>query len=190
MQREKALQVSAENKKLGGGQKGNEGIIKACIQSQTCNTEHNNKLCSGVSTRKLYLRIKVAPEGLFQGPIFYERGQQIIIIGKKKSPNANVWSPDTSMKVRYEGPLHVKRTIQSIQDIINDQGFAKQIQGDFKHGQPFGSLVKFSDVISERINTAKQKDGLTSFLMLSVLEVKIFQYDFLEEHKVCVNNHY
>ena len=42
----------------------------------------------------------------------------------------------------------------------------------------------------ERINTAKQKDGLTSFLMLSVLEAKIFQYGFLEEHKVCVNNRY
>ena len=36
----------------------------------------------------------------------------------------------------------------------------------------------------ERINTAKQKDGLTSFLMLSVLEAKIFQYGFLEEHKM------
>ena len=35
----------------------------------------------------------------------------------------------------------------------------------------------------ERINTAKQKDGLT-FLMFSVLEAKIFQYGFLEEHKV------
>ena len=41
----------------------------------------------------------------------------------------------------------------------------------------------------ERINTAKQKDGLTSFLMLSVLETNIFQYGFLEEHKVCVNDH-
>ena len=40
------------------------------------------------------------------------------------------------------------------------------------------------------INTAKQKDGLTSLLMLSVLEAKIFQYGFLEEHKVCVNNRY
>ena len=40
----------------------------------------------------------------------------------------------------------------------------------------------------EKINT-KQKDGLT-FFMLSVLEAKIFQYGFLEEHKVCVNNHY
>ena len=28
------------------------------------------------------------------------------------SENANVWSLDTTMKVRYEGPLHVKRTIQ------------------------------------------------------------------------------
>ena len=41
----------------------------------------------------------------------------------------------------------------------------------------------------ERINTEKQKDGLTSFLMLSVLEVKIFLYGFLEEHEVYVNNH-
>ena len=39
-------------------------------------------------------------------------------------------------------------------------------------------------------NTAKQKDGFTSFLMLMVLEAKIFQYGFLEEHKVCANNHY
>ena len=39
-----------------------------------------------------------------------------------------------------------------------------------------------------RINTAKQKDGLTSFVMLSVLKAKIFQYGFLKEHKVCVNN--
>ena len=37
------------------------------------------------------------------------------------------------------------------------------------------------------MNTAKQKDGLTSF-MLSVLEAKIFQYGFVEEHKVCENN--
>ena len=42
----------------------------------------------------------------------------------------------------------------------------------------------------ERINTAKQKDGFTPFLMLSVLEANIFQCGFLEEHKVCVNNRY
>ena len=41
----------------------------------------------------------------------------------------------------------------------------------------------------ERINIAKQKDGL-NFLMSSVLEAKIFQYGFLEEHKVCINDHY
>ena len=41
---------------------------------------------------------------------------------------------------------------------------------------------------SDRINTAKQKEGLTSFLMLSVLALaKIYQYGFLEEYKVCVN---
>jgi len=34
----------------------------------------------------------------------------------------------------------------------------------------------------QRINTAKQMDGLTYFLMLNVSEAKIFQYDFLEGH--------
>ena len=33
---------------------------------------------------------------------------------------------------------------------------------------------------------AKQKYGLTSFLMLNVLKAKIFQYDFQEEHNVCL----
>ena len=43
----------------------------------------------------------------------------------------------------------------------------------------------------ERVNAAKQKDGLTSFVMFCALEARIFfQYDFLEEHKVCVNNRY
>ena len=43
-------------------------------------------------------------------------------------------------------------------------------------------IWKFPDV--RESNTAKQKDGLTSFLMLSVLEARIFEYGFLEEHKV------
>ena len=42
----------------------------------------------------------------------------------------------------------------------------------------------------ERVNTAKQRDGLTSFFTLSVLEAKIFQYACLEEHKMCENNPY
>ena len=52
----------------------------------------------------------------------------------------------SSMKVQYEGPLHVKRTRQTIKDTWR------------------------------RINIAKQKEGLTSFLMLSVLEAKIFSH--------------
>ena len=31
---------------------------------------------------------------------------------------------------------------------------------------------------------AKEEDGLTSFLILDVLEAKIFQYNFLEGHNV------
>ena len=55
------------------------------------------------------------------------------------------------------------------------------LQDDFKHGQEVFRC--------ETINIAKQKDGLT-FLMLSVLEVEIFQYGFLEERKMCANNRY
>ena len=32
--------------------------------------------------------------------------------------------------------------------------------------------------------TAKGEDGSTSFLILDVLEAKIFRYNFLEEHNV------
>ena len=32
--------------------------------------------------------------------------------------------------------------------------------------------------------TAKEEDGLTSFLILDVLEAKIFRYNFLEGHYV------
>ena len=59
------------------------------------------------------------------------------------------------------------------------------------HCRAISNTVSHLDVFRcESINTAKQKDGLTSFLMLSVLEAKIFQYAFLEEHKMCVKNRY
>ena len=53
--------------------------------------------------------------------------------------------------------------------------------------QTRSAIWKFSNV---RESIQQSKDGLTSFAMLSVLEVKIFQYGFLEEHKVCTNNYY
>jgi len=52
------------------------------------------------------------------------------------------------------------------------------LYGDFKHGQPFEGFQ------CERINTPKQKDGLSFFLVLNVLETKTFQYDFLEGRNV------
>ena len=65
----------------------------------------------------------------------------------------------------------------SIHDIVNDQGFAMHyrviISNTVSHLEVFRCA---------RINTAKQKGGLTSFLTLNVLEAKIFQYDFLEVH--------
>ena len=77
-----------------------------------------------------------------------------------------------------------KEQDKGIHDVVNDQGFAM-------HYRAISNRVRHLKVFRyERIDTAKQKDGLTSFLMLRVLEAKIFQYGFLEEHKVCVNNHY
>ena len=87
---------------------------------------------------------------------------------------------DTSMKVPYMS----KEKNKDIHDVVNVQGFAM-------HYRAISNTVSHLEVFRcESINTAKQKDGLTSFLILSVLEAKICQYGFLEEHKVCVNNHY
>ena len=47
------------------------------------------------------------------------------------------------------------------------------------HYRAISNTVSHLEVFQcERINTAKQKDGFTSFLMLSVLEANIFQYGF------------
>ena len=78
-----------------------------------------------------------------------------------------------------------KEHCKNIYDVVNDQGFAM-------HYRVISNTVSHLEVFQcERINAATQKDGLISFLMLSVLEAKIFfQYGFLEEHKVCINNRY
>ena len=82
-----------------------------------------------------------------------------------------------------KAPCMSKEQYKGTHDVVNDQRFTM-------HYMAISNTVSYLEVFRcERINTAKQKDGLTSFLMLSVLEVKIFQYYFLEEHKVCINNH-
>ena len=83
-----------------------------------------------------------------------------------------------------KAPCMSKEQYKGIHDVVNDRRFVM-------HYRAISNTVSHLEVFRcERINTAKQKDGLTSFLMLSVLEVKIFQYGFLEEHKVCINNYY
>ena len=47
------------------------------------------------------------------------------------------------------------------------------------HYRAISSLEVFR---CDKINTTKLKDGLTSFLILDVLEAKIFPYDFLDQH--------
>jgi len=75
---------------------------------------------------------------------------------------------DTSMK----DPCITREQFLGIHDVVNDQGLAM-------HYRAISQTVSHLKVFRyERINTAKQKDGLTSFLMLNVLEAKIFQYDF------------
>ena len=77
-----------------------------------------------------------------------------------------------------------KEQYKGIHDVVNDQGFAM-------HYRAILNKVSHLEVSQSPGNQcSKAKGGLTSFLMLSILESKIFQYDFLEEHKVCVNNHY
>ena len=83
-----------------------------------------------------------------------------------------------------KAPCMSKEQYKGIHDVVDDQGFAM-------HYRTISNTVSHLEVFRwERINTAKQKDGLTSFLMLSVLEAKIFQNSFLEKHKVCINNHH
>jgi len=80
---------------------------------------------------------------------------------------------DTSMK----DPCITREQSLGKHDVVNDEGFAM-------HYRAISNTVNHFEVfLHESINTAKQEHGLT-FLMLNVLEAKIFQYDFLEGHNV------
>jgi len=81
---------------------------------------------------------------------------------------------DTSMK-----DLCITREQSSgIHNVVNDQGFAM-------HYRVISNTASHLEIFRcQSINTAQQKDALISFLMLNVLEAKIFQYDFLEGHNV------
>ena len=60
-----------------------------------------------------------------------------------------------------------KEQYKGIHDVVNDQGFAM-------HYMAISNTISHLEVFQcERINVAKQKDGFTSFVMLSVLEAKI-----------------
>jgi len=75
-------------------------------------------------------------------------------------------------------PCITREQSLAVHDVVNDQGIAM-------HYRVISNMVSHLEVFRyERTNTAKQKDRLTSFLMLNVLEAKIFQYDFLEGHNV------
>ena len=72
-------------------------------------------------------------------------------------------------------------TLQETQTIgIHD--VLKGLQSIIGRIQTRSAICKFSDVVESF--TAKEKDGLTSFLSLNVLEAKIFRYNFLEGQNV------
>ena len=74
-----------------------------------------------------------------------------------------------------KAPCMSDKQCKGIHDVVNDQGFVM-------HYRAISNTVSHLEVFRcERINTAKQKDGLTSFLMWSVLKPKILQYGFLED---------
>ena len=63
-----------------------------------------------------------------------------------------------------------KELYKGIHDVVNDQWFAM-------HYRAISNRVSYLEVFRcDKFNTAKQKDGLTSFIILIVLETKIFQY--------------
>jgi len=73
-------------------------------------------------------------------------------------------------------PCITREQSLGLHDVVNDQGSAM-------HYRAISNSVSHLEVFQyEKINTAKQKDRLTSFLMLNVSETKIFQYDFLHGH--------
>ena len=72
-------------------------------------------------------------------------------------------------------------TLQETQTIgVHD--VLKGLQSIIGRFQMRSAFCKFSDVTE--FFTAKEKDGLTSFLILNVLEAKVFRYNFLEGHNV------
>ena len=72
-------------------------------------------------------------------------------------------------------------TLQETQAIgIHD--VLKGLQSIIERFQTWSAICKFSNGTESFI--AKEKDGLTSFLILNVLEAKIFRYNFLEGHDV------
>jgi len=81
---------------------------------------------------------------------------------------------DTSTK----DPCIAREQSLGLHVIVSDEGFAM-------HYGAISNTVSHLEVFRyERTNTAKQKDGLTSFLMMNVLEAKILQFDLLQGHNM------
>ena len=81
-----------------------------------------------------------------------------------------------------KAPCMSKEQYKGIHDVVNDQGFAM-------HYRAISNTVSDLEVFRcERIS--KAKGWIDFFCYVKCFRNEDFQYGFLEEHKVCVNNHY
>ena len=117
---------------------------------------------------KIISRYLIQKRTVYVNIIFKRKNKTILSLGLKQT-----------QYIRFCG--HYQRNQQETQSI----GIHDVLPGLAKH---YGAIqtrltfCEFSDVTESF--TAKEEDGLTSFLILDVLEAKIVQYNFLEGHNV------
>ena len=106
-------------------------------------------------------------------------GAEYINIPKEKQ-NSLITRFKTNTIYKILWPLS-KRNRQETQSIgIHDM--LKGLESIIGRFQTWSAFCEFSDVTESF--TAKEEDGLTSYLILNVLEAKIFRYNFMEGHNV------
>ena len=98
---------------------------------------------------------------------------------KRKTKTILSLSLKQTQYIRFCG--HYRRNQQETQ-LLGIHDVLKGLQRIIGRFQTRSAFCEFSDVIESF--TAKEEDGLTSFLILDVLEAKIFRYNFLEGHNV------
>ena len=96
-------------------------------RQQALNVDSIVHTCS-VSARKFYLRAKVAPEDLFQGPIYQDSRQMKCLVARYQNEGA-IWRALACQENKTKAYMMQSMT-KSLQCIL----------GGFQHSQPSGSF--------------------------------------------------